>query len=67
MADYIRRLKLSKSRLLVPNFYVEILLHTVNVLPVHQGAVSGLVVDELAGEWVGPVFVPVYREGSRPS
>ena len=63
----IGRLKLSRSRILVPNSNVEVLLDTVDILPVHQGAVGSLVVDELAGEWVGPVFVPVYREGSRPS
>ena len=55
------------SGLLVPNFNVEVLLDTVDVLPVHQGAVSSLVVDELAGEWVGPVFVPVYGESPSPS
>ena len=52
---------------LVPDLDVEILLHTVDVLPVHQGAVSSLVVDELAGEGVCPVLVPVYRQSPRPS
>ena len=60
-------MKLSKSRILVPNFNLEILLHTVDILPVHQGAVGSLVVDELAGEWIGPVFVPVYGQGPSTS
>ena len=60
-------MKLSKSRILVPNLNLEILLHTVDILPVHQGAVGSLVVDELAGEWIGPVFVPVYGQGPSTS
>ena len=56
-------MELAESRLLVPNSNVEVLLDTVDVLPVHQGTVGSLVVDELAGEWVGPVFVPVDRQG----
>ena len=51
------------SRVLVSNCNVEVLLDTVQVLPVHQRTVGRLVVDELAGEGVGPVFVPVDRQG----
>ena len=58
---------LSLSRVLVSNCNVEVLLDTVQVLPVHQRTVGRLVVDELAGEGDGPVLVPVYWQSPRPS
>ena len=63
----IGRLKLSRSRILVPNSNVEVLLDTVDILPVHQCAVCSLVVDELAGEGGGPIFVPVNGQSSSPA
>ena len=38
---------------------IEVLLDTVNVLPVDQGGVGRLVVDQFAGVGVAPVLVPV--------
>ena len=43
----------------------EVLLYTVDVLPVQEGAVGRLVVDQFAGVRVAPVLVPV--DGQRPS
>ena len=63
----LKRYKLSRKLSLISNFNLEVLLDTVQVLPVHQGAVGGLVVDELAGEGDGPVLVPVDGESPRPT
>ena len=46
---------------------LEVLFYTVDILPVHEGVVGGLVVDQLAGVGRGPVLVPVDRECPRPS
>ena len=51
--------KLSCCWLQLSDVDFEVLLDTVNVLSVHEGAVGRLVVDQFAGVWVAPVLVPV--------